>query len=367
MIQKILRLFGLVSCLLALVCSVVFREGLVSNPLGQFSGFPLNHQHTGWGTSRYYPNIDPTAKPTQEVRVAIIDSGIREEAVDEFYVEDMQVFSTSTSVFDTIGHGTKIASIIGAKNNHVLTLGLSPEARLFSYKVTDDDGTIKNDYLVKAVQQAIEDHVDVVNLSMVVTNPSKELEDVVEAYLQQGGYMVVPAYDLKKVEALNPLLTIEGVVSVGTYNEFFTLLNPQEEIAYYAPYSQETLSMENRIVRSEGSSFSTAFVSGTIAHLLSVGQTDAEITKQLDDFFSARSVKSKQSPLLAGYETHQALVNNSYTVLSLSLIGLLVFQTILGILTARKESEVRGAYMRYIVVTDVLLVILALLILPTQM
>ncbi|WP_238710886.1 hypothetical protein, partial [Streptococcus suis] len=87
-----------------------------------------------------------------------------------------------------------------------------------------------------------------------------------------------------------------------------------------------------------------------------VGQTDAEITKQLDDFFSARSVKSKQSPLLAGYETHQALVNNSYTVLSLSLIGLLVFQTILGILTARKESEVRGAYMRYIVVTDVLLV-----------
>ncbi|EOT44545.1 hypothetical protein [Enterococcus columbae] len=79
--KKILFLLGNFLILTTFLFALVYREGLTSNPIGQFTGFQINHQQAGWGTSLYYPKINPQAQFTKDVKVAIIDSGISKEAV----------------------------------------------------------------------------------------------------------------------------------------------------------------------------------------------------------------------------------------------------------------------------------------------
>lgn len=365
--KKSVILLGNITLIVAFLFTIIFNQGLTSNPIGQFTGFQINHQQTGWGTYLYYPSINPLEKPSDEIKIAVIDSGISNVSLEEFNLQSVQNFSSSSHPYDVLGHGTKISSIIGAKDNHVLTLGLSPGSGIFSYKVVDDDGVIKNDYIVRAFEQAIKDRVDIINLSMVLKNPSQDLKNIISSFIHQGGYVVTPAYDLKNIDSLNPLIEIDGVIGVGTFNDFFYTFNPQENIDYYAPYSQETLSLNNEIVRSDGSSFSTAFVSGTIANMMSQGKTDSEIMERLEKYFSKESVDSKRNIFMRFYEEHLDLVNNSYMILSVGLIFLFAIEVILCTITFSKSKKESRWQIAETTLSFVLLLILAFLLLPTQM
>ncbi|MBY4973069.1 S8/S53 family peptidase [Streptococcus suis] len=365
--KKLIILLGNIALIFAFLFTIIFNKGLTSNPIGQFTGFQINHQQTGWGTYLYYLSINPLENKSSEVKIAVIDSGISNDSLDEFNLQSVQNFSSSSHPYDVFGHGTKISSIIGAKDNHVLTLGLSPDSAIFSYKVVDDDGIIKNDYIIRAFEQAIKDRIDIINLSMVLKNPSQELKNIISSFIDQGGYVVTPAYDLKNINALNPLVEIEGVISVGTFNDFFHIFNPQKNIDYYAPYSQETLSLNNEIVRSDGSSFSTAFVSGTIANLMSQGKTDSEITEQLQKYFGEESIYSKRNIFMRFYEEHLDLVNDSYMILSVGLILLFVLEVVLVIIVSIKVKNEGKWQIMETGLSFVVLLILAFLLLPMQM
>lgn len=365
--KKLIILLGNIALLFALFFTIIFHQGLTSNPIGQFTGFQINHQQTGWGTYLYYPSINPLEKKSSEVKIAVIDSGISKDSLDEINVQSVQNFSSASHPYDELGHGTKISSIIGAKDNHVLTLGLSPDSGIYSYKVVDDDGIIKNEYIFRAFEQAISDQVDIVNVSMVLKNPNQELKNIISSFINQGGYVITPAYDLKNIDSLNPLIEVEGVIGVGTFNEFFYIFNPQKNIDYYAPYSQEALSLNNEIVRSDGSSFSTAFVSGTIANLISQGKTNSEITEQLQKYFGEESIYSKRNIFMSFYEKHLDLVNHSYTILSVALIFLFILEVVLVITVSIKIKNEGKWQMIETGLSFVILLILALLLLPTQM
>lgn len=365
--KKTIVLIGNLGLIIAFLFSIIYRQGLTSNPIGQFTGFQINHQQTGWGTSLYYPEINPLVKKSTEVKIAVIDSGIAKESLDEFNVQSILNFSSSDHPYDKFGHGTKISSIIAARDNHVLTLGLSPDSSLFSYKVVDDTGIIKNDYIIKAFEQAITDQIDIVNISMVLKNPSQDLKNIITSFIQQGGYVVTPAYDLKDINTLNPLVEVDGVISVGTFNDFFYTFNPKEPIDYYAPYSQEALSLNNEIVRSDGSSLSTAFVSGTIANMMSQGQSDAVIKDQLSNYFGKKSIDSKRTIFMTFYESHLDLVNHSYMFLSIALISLFAIEVVVSLIVCIQSKQARKKQLIQMILRLVLLAILAFLLLPTQM
>lgn len=361
--------FIISNCLLLIVLllSFVYKRGLVSNPIGQFTGFMLNHQHTGWGTSLYYPKIDPFIEGTNEVRVGIIDSGISELSLDEFNVKTTMNFSNSSSEFDLIGHGTKVSSIIGAKNNHVLTLGVYPKSSLYSYKVVDDNGHISNDYIIQAFKQAISDKIEILNLSMVLKNVTPELKAVISEYINTGGYLVTVAYDLKDINFLNPISDMSGVISVGCFNDFFDVIKANHENIYYAPYTQDALSLKNQIVRSDGSSFSAAFVSGTIANLLSQGKDKQEVLSYLSNFFGETEIVKKRNIFFISYEKYQKIINNSYTLLGLGTVIAFVLYIALGIIICSKSKKDRDIFLKQLLWNAFILIILAYLVLPTQM
>lgn len=99
------------------------------------------------------------------VRVAIIDSGIdyHHDLFGNIDLENSYNFlDDNTNVIDLNGHGTMVAGIIASKD---LNIGLAPDVSLLICKITDSDKfLVKN--MLKALKYAIDQRVDVINLSL---------------------------------------------------------------------------------------------------------------------------------------------------------------------------------------------------------
>lgn len=69
---------------------------------------------------------------------------------------------------DTLGHGTFLASVIAA--DCASYQGLAPQATLYVYKIFDKKGASSQLLLAKAIEQAVQDGVDCINLSLSIQN-----------------------------------------------------------------------------------------------------------------------------------------------------------------------------------------------------
>lgn len=62
------------------------------------------------------------------------------------------------------GHGTHVAGIIAGDDGHMV--GVAPEAQIYAYRVFGDTRPTTDDVILEALERAVEDGVDVVNLSL---------------------------------------------------------------------------------------------------------------------------------------------------------------------------------------------------------
>src|SRR5260221_673143 len=103
------------------------------------------------------------------------------------------LFSTvedDISARDVVGHGTATAmAAAGAKNTGPLgpIQGVAPKAYLGSYKVLGASGSGTTDIILKAVDDAVKDGMDVISASISSQIAAPRLEDDVEADVQGGG------------------------------------------------------------------------------------------------------------------------------------------------------------------------------------
>ncbi|KAF9206210.1 hypothetical protein BGZ59_011795 [Podila verticillata] len=65
---------------------------------------------------------------------------------------------------DLQGHGTHVAGIVAA--NDTSFIGVTPHATLGGYRVFSCDFTVGNDVVIKAMIRAVEDGMDVINMSL---------------------------------------------------------------------------------------------------------------------------------------------------------------------------------------------------------
>ena len=163
--------------LLALVICFYYRDGLVSKPIGQTGEFAIKHEQAGHAVSLYYPKIDPTKAHQKNVRVGIIDSGISPKVGSELNIAAAYDLSGQNEPFDQTGQGTRIASIIGAKDNHHKMIGLAPNVKLYSYKVDATSRTLQ-----AALQQALSDRVEVLDLGFKVEQITPQIKGLIKEY-----------------------------------------------------------------------------------------------------------------------------------------------------------------------------------------
>ncbi len=93
--------------------------------------------------------------------------------------------------FDDFGHGTHVAGIISASGS---LKGVAPDARLLAYKVISEEGTGYASDVISAIERAVLDHADVINLSIGGPgNPSDPLSQSVDMATEMGTVVVASA------------------------------------------------------------------------------------------------------------------------------------------------------------------------------
>lgn len=133
----------------------------------------------------------------QGVKVGIIDTGIDYKHQDLLgYGQGGKVVGGYNFVnpkerpMDTDGHGTEVAGIIAGNGSF---MGVAPESKLLSYKVSSTGEGVSSDYIANAVQHAIDDGVNVINISLGINRTNDQIDEAIDKAVKKGIVVVVAA------------------------------------------------------------------------------------------------------------------------------------------------------------------------------
>lgn len=100
----------------------------------------------------------------QGVKVAVLDTGV--SGNDDIVPVTNINKSAASGYNDRDGHGTHVAGIIAAALNGRGGAGIAPEAQIVNIKVLDDDGAGSDSQIIQGINAAVNEHVDIMNLSL---------------------------------------------------------------------------------------------------------------------------------------------------------------------------------------------------------
>ncbi len=131
------------------------------------------------------------------IKVAVIDTGVDYNHPDLFgfgpsskVIGGYDFIENDDSPLDTNGHGTEVAGIIAANGN---LKGIAPKTKILAYRVSDTGNAVSSDLIIKAVERAIEDDVDIINISLGVNRTNDRIEDSINHAVRKGIVVVVAA------------------------------------------------------------------------------------------------------------------------------------------------------------------------------
>ena len=131
------------------------------------------------------------------IKIAIIDTGIDYNHPDLFglgptgkVIGGYDFVDNDKTPLDTNGHGTEVAGIIAADG---MLSGIAPKAKLLAYRVSDTGEAVSSDLIVKAIEQAIIDGADVINISLGVNKTNSIIDDSVNKAVNHGIVVVTAA------------------------------------------------------------------------------------------------------------------------------------------------------------------------------
>lgn len=212
----------------------------------------------------YFAYAEPDKLFTgKTVKVGIIDSGINvdDKLSDRIIDND---YSTNANYSDEANHGTLIANTIASINNE--------NVKIKSYKVTDDKNNVSEDSLCEALEKAIEDRVDIINISIIFKGYSERIEELINKADKQGIYVVVSSGNQgDNIDNYIPA-GLKNVISVGAVdnsNEIESYSNIGKGISYTANGSVEYTTKNGSIKRITGTSFASAKVTAYLAYVIS--------------------------------------------------------------------------------------------------
>ena len=171
-----------------------------------------------------------------EIKVAIIDTGVDFNHPDLFgWGKDGKVIGGYNFIhegeppIDTNGHGTQVAGVIAADGE---IIGIAPKAKILAYKVSEDGEGVSSELIIRAIEKAIEDEADIINISLGVNKTNSKIEHAVNLALEKEIFVVTAAgNDGPKFETIGSPGRNSGSVTVGaTYNNLTSSLVATLEI-----------------------------------------------------------------------------------------------------------------------------------------
>ena len=131
------------------------------------------------------------------IRIGVIDTGINLEHPDFFNSDQLSRFlkgydfvDNDSIPQDTNGHGTQVTGIIAADGQ---LIGIAPKVEIFSYRVSSDGESVPSDLIIKAINRAVEDRVDIINISLGVNMTHTKIDNAVNNAIDHGIVVVAAA------------------------------------------------------------------------------------------------------------------------------------------------------------------------------
>lgn len=131
------------------------------------------------------------------VVVAVIDTGVNYTlpelggALGAKVIGGYDFIDNDGDPMDLLGHGTAVASIIAANGSRLI--GVAPGAKLLAYRVSGISDTTHTYLIVEAIERALEDGADVINLSLGSTLDDRLLWVVGYRAQRRGAILVAAA------------------------------------------------------------------------------------------------------------------------------------------------------------------------------
>ena len=170
------------------------------------------------------------------IKIAVIDTGVDYNHQDLFgwgpdgkVVGGYNFIKEGEPPLDTNGHGTQVAGVIAADGEKS---GVAPKAKILAYKVSEDGEGVSSDLIIRAIQKAIEDDADIINISLGVNKTNAKIERGINQALEKEIFVVTAAgNDGPELKTIGSPGRNFGSVTVGaTYNNLTSSLVATLEI-----------------------------------------------------------------------------------------------------------------------------------------
>lgn len=227
-----------------------------------------------WGVLRIGSNVAAARGfKGAGIKVAVVDSGIDYNHPDlkDNYRGGYNFVANNSDTYDDDpqSHGTHVAGIIAARDNGTGVVGVAPEASLYAVKVFSATAGGDMDTVVAGIEWAIQNKMDVVNLSIGYSGdiysiyPAyfKPLKDVCDkAY--QSGIVLVAAVGNDNREIISVPAAFDSVIAVAAtdQNDQRAMFKPPQASSYGAKVE---LATPGTFIKSTVSGGGYAFLSGT--------------------------------------------------------------------------------------------------------
>lgn len=195
----------------------------------------------------------------KKIKVAVLDSGVDDgNDLDLAYSATLVPGEEEMSplFMDGSGHGNGVAGLIAAKDNKEGITGVNPNAEIYSIRVLDDDNRAPLSRIIEGIYMAIDQKVNIINMSFGVSQYSEALHQAVKAADRAGILMVAAAGNTGSKGVQYPA-AFEEVMAVGSVDNQGVTVDTSargEELEIVAP---------GKLVRTTGQLGDELVASGT--------------------------------------------------------------------------------------------------------
>ncbi|MEL6538533.1 MAG: S8 family peptidase [Bacteroidota bacterium] len=217
------------------------------------------------------------------VKVAILDTGIDTKHPDLLHAfpqgnDWYKDFTDSGTIADQHGHGTQIAGILAALPNKEGVAGVAPGIHLYVAKVVTGNNSHSiqigtDEQLAEAVRWAVDQEVDIINLSVWSSAPLPKTETEIRRAYRKNIFVVACAgnhYQVKdSIEYPARYNEVISVGSVGKDMEVSEFSSRGAQVDIVAPGEEIlTTDMAGAYDTVSGTSFAAPFVAGVMALII---------------------------------------------------------------------------------------------------